>query len=355
MTKCPNKSLDTYKHLEEVLGEGRALAAWTLHGEDKIPTPKEAIQLLYPNVHPVDNYETMDFGSWAGKYEPDYEKQIENFILNHPDKPINGADSFNSFLDRSLGHFSHLLKTAPDNTVVVTHSSVLKAIRLWDEAGRPENLRLSNEDYVKEETQTGTVEPYKGANGTIWVVRHGETEDNKKENLRGPDTRLTDKGIKQAKEAGKELSDIQISELYCSPLDRAIHTTDLIMSQQEQPKQKPVGIESRLHEFTKGLGFETKHIDELKELTGLDAVSATDLMNKVVLYGKHAGLDHIAKETAYVAYAMLGRKNKIITDLKQTIDQIPNYQQIFQHYKDKNSQLSDGKIKELIIVDFIAV
>ena len=247
MANCPPKHLDTYKHLTDIFGEGRAMAAWKLANET-IPTPKEAIQLLYPNVHPVDNYETMDFGSWAGKYEPDYEKQIENFILNHPDKPINGADSFNSFLDRSLGHFSHLLKTAPDNTVVVTHSSVLKAIRLWDEAGRPENLRLSNEDYVKEETQTGTVEPYKGANGTIWVVRHGETEDNKKENLRGPDTQLTDKGIKQAVDAGKELAGIQISELYCSPLDRAIHTTDLIMSQQEQPEYPKELIEKQLQE-----------------------------------------------------------------------------------------------------------
>jgi broad specificity phosphatase PhoE len=235
---CPNWEHPANKLIADILGKGRGTTLYSHNGE-KMPTPVQAIKQLYPNrVFPTANYETMDFGSWAGKYEPDYEKKIEDFILNHPDTPINGGDSFNGFLTRSLGHFNDLLNTAPNNTVVVTHSSVLKAIRLWDEAGRPQNLRLNNKDYVKEETQTGSVEKFKSKNGYIYVVRHGQTFDNLAENLRSRDTKLTDKGIQQAIDAGKELAGIQISKLYCSPLDRAIHTTDLIMQEQ---KPLPVG------------------------------------------------------------------------------------------------------------------
>lgn len=242
---CPLPTKE-YKLSESIFGRPRTDALWG-HNDGKVPTLVDAIQQLYPGkVHPTQNYETMDFSSWAGKYEPDYEKRIEDYILHHPDTPINGGDSFNGFLDRSLGHFSDLLKSAPNNSVVITHSSVLKAIRLWDEAGRPTNLRLDNNDYVKEETQTGSVEKFKSKNGYIYVMRHGQTQDNVLENLRGPDTRLTDKGIQQAIDAGKELSGIQISQVYCSPLDRAIHTTDLIMQQQKavQPSRTDVNTQN---------------------------------------------------------------------------------------------------------------
>ena len=243
---CPHWDHPANKLIAELFDKARGTVLYNRNGQ-KMPTPIQMIQQLYPGVvHPTQNYETMDFASWAGKYEPDYEKQIEDYILHHPDKPINDGDSFNGFLDRSLGHFSDLLKSAPNNSVVVTHSSVLKAIRLWDEAGRPTNLRLDNNDYVKEETQTGSVERFKSKNGYVYVVRHGQTDDNVKENLRGPDTRLTDKGIQQAIDAGKELSGIQISQLYCSPLDRAIHTTDLIMQQQKavQPSRTDVNTQN---------------------------------------------------------------------------------------------------------------
>jgi len=121
-----------------------------------------------------------------------------------------------------------------------------------------------------------------------------------------------------------------------------------------QKVAKPVNLEERLTEFTNGLGFESKHLDNLKDLIGSDAISAVDLMNKVILYGKHSNLHHVAKETAYVAYSMLGRKNKIVTDLKRNIESIPDYDKIYQQYKDKSPNLPDGKIKELITIDFLA-
>lgn len=236
MANCPQKNDKNYKHLEELFGEGRALAIWKLAGET-IPDAKSGIQLLYPNVHPVSELVTMDFGNWAGKYEPDYEKRIDDYILNKPDEPVNGAESFNKFQDRALELFSKLLDTAPDNTVMVTHSSLLKLFNLWNDEGRPNNLRVNNKAYTEAQTHTGDVEQFKSKSGTLYVVRHGQTQDNLKGNLRSNDTQLTDKGINDANKAAKELSKVPISELYTSPLDRTLHTTDIIMSKQETPVQ----------------------------------------------------------------------------------------------------------------------
>lgn len=113
-------------------------------------------------------------------------------------------------------------------------------------------------------------------------------------------------------------------------------------------------IEDKLMSFVKALNFDVETVDNLKEVTGFDAISAVDLINKVVLYSEEAGLENIAKETAYVAYSMLGKKNKIVTDLRHSITEINNYNEIFAEYKEKSPNLTDAKINELIVIDFIA-
>ncbi len=251
---CPQKGDKRYQLLETLLGHGRALGAWVLHGEDKIPTPVQAIELLYPNVHADEAFTTMDFGDIAGRYEPTYEKMIDDKILNHPDQPINEGESFNGFQKRTLERFNELLHTAPDNAAIVTHSSVLKLMNLWDRDGRPDSLRVNNKEYTEAQTHTGDVEQFKSDNGTLWVVRHGETEDNVAGNLRSPHTKLTNKGVRKAENVAKDLSKIEISQLYTSPLDRAIHTSDIIMAAQykdpEEQQQKLDNVNKQLkHEL----------------------------------------------------------------------------------------------------------
>jgi hypothetical protein len=113
-------------------------------------------------------------------------------------------------------------------------------------------------------------------------------------------------------------------------------------------------LEEKMMSFVKGLNFDVDAFEELKEVTGFDAISAVDLINKVVLYSQGAGLENVAKETAYVAYAMLGKKNKIVTDLRHSITEIDNYDQIFAEYAKRSPNLTEGKINELIVIDFLA-
>jgi hypothetical protein len=113
-------------------------------------------------------------------------------------------------------------------------------------------------------------------------------------------------------------------------------------------------IETRMLNFLDKLHIGVSEFNELKELTGYDVIDATDLLNKVIGVVRDRDITVLPKETAYVAYSLLGKKNKIRTDLIHSISQIPGYDKIFQQYKKKSPNLYNSKIKELILIDYLA-
>lgn len=63
----------------------------------------------------------------------------------------------------------------------------------------------------------------------IFVIRHGETDFNKKgEYLGRTDELLNASGIKQVKKLAKKTSSLDFEIIYCSPLKRAIETAEFI-------------------------------------------------------------------------------------------------------------------------------
>ncbi len=66
-------------------------------------------------------------------------------------------------------------------------------------------------------------------NKKLFLIRHGETEINKRKAIGGSvNSPLTDKGIKQAKEAGKLAKNLNIDILVASDLGRTVHTAEII-------------------------------------------------------------------------------------------------------------------------------
>ncbi|MCF6238888.1 MAG: histidine phosphatase family protein [Candidatus Marinimicrobia bacterium] len=64
---------------------------------------------------------------------------------------------------------------------------------------------------------------------TWYFVRHGEIESNIKKVYAGwSEEGLTRRGIQQAKEAAKDLIRLGIDAVYCSPLQRAVQTAEII-------------------------------------------------------------------------------------------------------------------------------
>ena len=177
-----------------------------------------------PTIIPIDALRTFDFGKLEGTKQTDTKnKEIHNTIINAPHLPMAGeGETWDEAVNRVVPTLQNIVANSPANTTLVTHNSVFGLINLWNEEGRPNEFsREGRERYTKQDGdyKTGDTFTIQGNNGPIIVARHGETNDNLAGNFRRSDAELTDKGVKQAKQVGKKLSDIPIPEIISSPLD----------------------------------------------------------------------------------------------------------------------------------------
>ena len=70
----------------------------------------------------------------------------------------------------------------------------------------------------------------------LWLVRHGETEANVAGLYSGhAPTPLTERGIAQAQTLGTLLRNVPVDNVLCSELERARHTTQLILGDRKVP------------------------------------------------------------------------------------------------------------------------
>lgn len=72
----------------------------------------------------------------------------------------------------------------------------------------------------------------------IYFVRHGQTEFNKAKIIQGRevDSPLTQEGQAGARHLGKTLSSVAFTKAYVSPLYRAVHTANLVLSENNYPR-----------------------------------------------------------------------------------------------------------------------
>jgi broad specificity phosphatase PhoE len=94
---------------------------------------------------------------------------------------------------------------------------------------------------------------------TLYLVRHGETYENHNHVFQGVlDTKLTPKGLTQAKKLGPYFESIQIDKAYTSPLSRARLTAEGALANHPGVKAEVV---DELHEIEggalQGLDFDT--------------------------------------------------------------------------------------------------
>lgn len=233
------KFISTRPLTEETFGPELTKIATEKYPEHIISEPKtEAPKESSIPINPNPKLRTLDYGDWKGKPESkEAQDQIKHEILNN--EPIGKTgERIQDFAHRILPEMKELISNPEHNSTVVTHSSVIKALKVWEEMGRPdklegEKLKEFAEKYVNiKPEKEGHVNTFKGDNGTeTHVIRHGETEDNKLSEFRQDDTQLTDKGIAQAEEAGRELyakTRGNVPTIHTSDLPRAIHTSDIV-------------------------------------------------------------------------------------------------------------------------------
>jgi alpha-ribazole phosphatase len=95
---------------------------------------------------------------------------------------------------------------------------------------------------------------------TLLLIRHGETDWNSQQRWQGQaDVPLNERGIQQAAEIARSLSQVKIRAIYASDLQRAMQTARAIA----EAKGLPVQIDIRLREIHQG-EWQGLHIAEIQ-------------------------------------------------------------------------------------------
>jgi broad specificity phosphatase PhoE len=185
---------------------------------------------------------TWDLGKIAGTDQTEEaQSAINDKLINNPNEKIGGTgESFNEFQKRVLDCVRHYVKIVPPNIIIVTHNTVFGLIKLWDKMGRPETLdKEFREIYSKQDSEPSDSFTIKNEkDGKVYVVRHGETEDNKDGKFRTDEAKLTPKGEAQAERLGRKFKNIRVPKIISSPLHRAVETANIIIK--DQSRERPV-------------------------------------------------------------------------------------------------------------------
>lgn len=96
----------------------------------------------------------------------------------------------------------------------------------------------------------------------IYITRHGETEWNREGRMQGwENSRLTEKGIANAKRLGESLKSVDFDCTYCSPLGRTVETLEHIIGE----RNIKIVLNDSLKEMNFGIWGGMMHSD-IKEI-----------------------------------------------------------------------------------------
>lgn len=131
----------------------------------------------------------------------------------------------------------------------------------------------------------------------VYVIRHGESENNIKIVLSGwADVRLTEKGVTDAKKAGKFLEGISFDKVYSSDLQRAVNTMKTAINPDE---------------------YEITEILRERSFGSLEGTRFADLSDEDKKYVRDFGCDKWGGESKK---EFRERVNSFITEKLETLD-----------------------------------
>jgi hypothetical protein len=84
--------------------------------------------------------------------------------------------------------------------------------------------------------------------------------------------------------------------------------------------------------FMKQFGVRSKEFNDLKSRIGVDALGATDVLNKLIWYTKNRNVETIPEEVGHMITMLMGETNPIIQDLLESITDWSEYESIRKKY-----------------------
>lgn len=91
-------------------------------------------------------------------------------------------------------------------------------------------------------------------------------------------------------------------------------------------------LNSKLLNFLSQYGVQSKEINNFKERWGVDALGATDVLNKIIYHSVEKKLDTIPEEAAHMIVMLMGQTHPLIKDLMDNIKDWSGYQSVYNEY-----------------------
>lgn len=91
-------------------------------------------------------------------------------------------------------------------------------------------------------------------------------------------------------------------------------------------------LDKYLLDFLKPFGVKSKEFEDMKSKLGVDALGATDVLNKLIWYAKNRNAETVPEEVGHMVTMLMGESNPIIKDLLENITNWSEYDKIYEQY-----------------------
>jgi LysM repeat protein len=104
-------------------------------------------------------------------------------------------------------------------------------------------------------------------------------------------------------------------------------------------------LDKYLLDFLKPFGVKSKEFNELKSKLGVDALGATDILNKLIWYSKNRNAETVPEEVGHMVTMLMGETNPLIKDLLESITDWSEYDKIYKQYMPIYNNVKQVKIE----------
>jgi len=104
-------------------------------------------------------------------------------------------------------------------------------------------------------------------------------------------------------------------------------------------------LDKYLLDFLKPFGVKSKEFNELKSKLGVDALGATDVLNKLIWYNKNRNAETVPEEVGHMVTMLMGETNPLIKDLLESITDWSEYDKIYKQYMPIYNNVKQVKIE----------
>jgi hypothetical protein len=115
-------------------------------------------------------------------------------------------------------------------------------------------------------------------------------------------------------------------------------------------------LDKYLLDFLKPFGVKSKEFEDLKSKLGVDALGATDVLNKLIWYAKNRNAETVPEEVGHMVTMLMGENNPIMKDLLETITDWSEYEKVYDQYMplyDNVKQVKIEAVGKLIAISLV--